>query len=1088
MCRKIIACILYFFLVFTVAIYGQNTNPCGVKAVLVPGNDSVITVPTGVSFSSASINATDYRLIFEPYQYPMNTPVTTGFAPGLTTVKLVAYNGTCTDTAVAYYFYPGTFPTAADNSRRLYGYGERTHDITGLIAVNGGGYLMAGFRYYYWYYNEMQQAMLIRTKQEGCVEWSRKMPSNTMYSSVINMVKEAAGGGFFLMGEVDYKRFIAKIDANGNLLWAEMLMDANGTALFSRGMEAMPDGGVVVTGIPYGGAQWAVIRLNSAGGIIWQKEIAYFQNVNGIFQDIAIKDNFLYIGGTIGSDSYHYDGLLTKMDYNNGQTVWTKKYEQSSGTMNLREIISVDSTLIINLGVGTNLVNTPSLGGLMRIDTSGQVLLAKAVGESYAPNSLVGPYNSSGSHLVRSGKTFYLLSSGTHSLSLQPYISYGNRMVKFDSTYKAEWVETHGGAGAPRFYFNASAPKDGYALGGDEIGSALNANGLGWLMSLKVIDSSGSNTTTNCWFTRQQFVSPAIPVTVQPTQWTIDRNAAFTVSGINIPWEPFFPEMRFKCPDYVDSCSYLKLSGQRSICNLTNTYTYVTHKNKSCGQPTQWTIPSNVQTLSQTGTSVTVRFPAFGRYVIYATNPLSCTPVQDSIVVIAASKTPPLNLGPDQQICPQNTTTLRAGPKFFTYKWQDGSTDSLLQVIQPGKYWVEVTDSCSNILSDTIYVTQAPPIPFYVGPDRTKCNNDTLRLQAPAGFINYSWGPAYNISGANTQVAIVNPLTDTTYTIMAEKTPGCFAYDTINISVYHSLPVNLGRDTGICMGNNVVLDAGAGFAQYQWSGGTSAQTLAVGATGNYAVIATTNEGCKSGDTIRINVFNNPDVELGNNNTLCEGSTRTLQAGNFASYLWQNGETASSITVTGLGKYYVRVTDNNRCIDSDTLEINRLLASPSKFLPADTIICSYVKLDVKPFRSFNKYLWSNGAISPVITVSPTGMYWLQVTDVHNCTGIDTVLIQPKDCLMGLYVPSGFTPNGDGKNDVFKPTLLGNIKAYEFSIYNRWGQRLYYSTDPKKGWDGRNGPNTQGASVFVWMCKYQLEGEDVKVARGTVTLVK
>jgi len=193
-------------------------------------------------------------------------------------------------------------------------------------------------------------------------------------------------------------------------------------------------------------------------------------------------------------------------------------------------------------------------------------------------------------------------------------------------------------------------------------------------------------------------------------------------------------------------------------------------------------------------------------------------------------------------------------------------------------------------------------------------------------------------------------------------------------------------------------------------------------------------------------------------------------------------------VTGLGKYYVTVTDNIRCHDSDTLNIDRLLDAPSKFLPADTILCAYEKLELKPARTFARYLWSNGAISPAITVSPTGLYWLQATDVHNCTGTDSVVVQPKDCLMGLYVPTGFTPNHDGKNDVFKPVLLGNIKAYEFSIYNRWGQRLFYSTDPHKGWDGLNGGARQDTNVFAWVCKYQLEGEEVKVARGTVALIR
>jgi hypothetical protein len=170
----------------------------------------------------------------------------------------------------------------------------------------------------------------------------------------------------------------------------------------------------------------------------------------------------------------------------------------------------------------------------MRIDTAGQVLSTSVVGETYTPNFLVGPYNAGNSHIVRSGKTFYLHSTGTYSLSLQPYISYYSKFVKFDSTYKVEWVTSHGGAGAPRFYFNASAPKDGFAIAGDEIGSSLNANGLGWLLSLKVIDSSSGNATANCYTMKQPFVPVSVPVTMQPVQWTIDRPSTFVAASTSI--------------------------------------------------------------------------------------------------------------------------------------------------------------------------------------------------------------------------------------------------------------------------------------------------------------------------------------------------------------------------------------------------------------------------------------------------------------------------------------------------------------------------------------------------------------------------
>jgi hypothetical protein len=516
----------------------------------------------------------------------------------------------------------------------------------------------------------------------------------------------------------------------------------------------------------------------------------------------------------------------------------------------------------------------------MRLDTAGQVLGANLVGENYIPNTLVGPYRSSNTQLIRSGKSFYMVSNGSWSLSLQPGISYGYKVVRIDSSYQASWVEGAGGQNVPIYYYNAPAPYDGVAIGGNERGPALTPYSLGMLFSLKKIDSSGSNPDASCYLGKQLPVVVPLTVSMQPTSWTSDVASAYLSVPRPMPLENFYPEMRFKCPDYVDSCSYLKLTGTSSVCNLAPVYTYKSHKNKACGQPTQWQVSPGVQIISQTDTAISVRFPAFGRFVIYVANPLSCAPVLDSLVVTAKSNTLSLDLGPDQQICPQNSTLLHAGPAFLSYEWQDGSTDSVFLASQPGQYWVEVMDSCGNVLRDAIDISLAPPIPFYAGPDRVKCNNDTIHLQAPPGFINYSWSPPYNMNVSSGPNITVNPQTDTSYMVMAEASPGCFAYDTIRIQVIHSPRIDLGADKSFCQGDSVVFDAGAGFVSYNWSTGISGpQLLAAHTAGEYSVVGTTEEGCRSYDTVKVlQVFPSPAPQLDQNPVICAGTTRVLDAG------------------------------------------------------------------------------------------------------------------------------------------------------------------------------------------------------------------
>jgi gliding motility-associated-like protein len=152
------------------------------------------------------------------------------------------------------------------------------------------------------------------------------------------------------------------------------------------------------------------------------------------------------------------------------------------------------------------------------------------------------------------------------------------------------------------------------------------------------------------------------------------------------------------------------------------------------------------------------------------------------------------------------------------------------------------------------------------------------------------------------------------------------------------------------------------------------------------------------------------------------------------------------------------------------------------------LCSYAKIELKPNGVFPQYLWSTAAISPSITVQQGGLYWLQVTDKYNCTGRDSLLLTSKQCLTGFFVPNAFTPHKDGRNDIFKPIILGNIVQFEFTIYNRWGQRVFQSANWQLGWDGTVAGKQQSNDTFVWTCRYQFDNGPVTFEKGTVTLVR
>lgn len=539
----------------------------------------------------------------------------------------------------------------------------------------------------------------------------------------------------------------------------------------------------------------------------------------------------------------------------------------------------------------------------------------------------------------------------------------------------------------------------------------------------------------------------------------------------------------------VSHCDSIKLLPSATTLCPSQTLHITGRKNMGCGSIIFWQYNHAGVTAAQPNDSTLVlNFAgAWSGYIYGSIN--GCSIITDSVFITVLPTPASLNLGPDFSICAGNSKLLNAHSGYVSYHWQDGSTDSTFLVTQPGTYYVQATDACGVISRDTVNALPHAPVVISLGPDRVKCNNDTVVLRAPAGFISYSWLPNYRINPLTGPVVTVNPLVDTSYIIKAEAEPGCFGFDTVKITVLHSPVIALGNDTSLCAGHSVTLTAGPGFLSYQWSTGSVADHITVNQTGVYSVKATTAQGCSSFDTLQVlQVYANPVVTLDHNDRLCLGTSKILDAGRYNSYLWQNGATTRTLTVTGTGLYYVTVTDNNGCHGADTSRINTLLPLPASFLPADLTKCNYEKIALQPLQAFSQYLWNTGGTGNTITISDPGLYWLDATDQNHCTGRDSIVIAERQCLKGLFVPNAFTPNADGKNDVLKALLFGAIKEFKFSIYNRYGQLVFTTTNVNEGWNGMYKGILQVQGSFVWSCEYQLDGEEIKEEHGSFILLR
>jgi gliding motility-associated-like protein len=161
---------------------------------------------------------------------------------------------------------------------------------------------------------------------------------------------------------------------------------------------------------------------------------------------------------------------------------------------------------------------------------------------------------------------------------------------------------------------------------------------------------------------------------------------------------------------------------------------------------------------------------------------------------------------------------------------------------------------------------------------------------------------------------------------------------------------------------------------------------------------------------------------------------------------------------------------------------------NNFLKADTVKCNYSTITIGSDTSFSSFLWNTGQTSQSISLIDPGVYTLQVMDTNNCTAINAENVIDSVCPQYVYLPSAFTPNGDGKNDIFRPIFLGAESAFRFAVYDRWGRQVFQGLSPSDGWDGTTGGKQQPAGTYVWFCEYKLYGEPVRIQRGTVILIR
>ena len=442
---------------------------------------------------------------------------------------------------------------------------------------------------------------------------------------------------------------------------------------------------------------------------------------------------------------------------------------------------------------------------------------------------------------------------------------------------------------------------------------------------------------------------------------------------------------------------------------------------------------------------------------------------------------PVFSLGNDTAICPNQSFTINMTGTGTSYLWQNGSVSPTYTILSAGLYWCEISNG-NCFARDSITVMNIPPPNINLGNDTTLCIGATLLLNANTLNGNYLWQ-----DGSLNSTFMVS----TTGIYFVTVNNGCSDSDTISVFYLQPTPI-FGNDTTICDNATLTLSALTPGATYLWQDATTNSSNIVTVAGSYWVTVTI-AGCQNSDTIIINATPSPILSLGNDTTFCTGNSMLLNpiVAN-ATYLWSDGSTNDSLVISSAGNYAVTITSNG-CSSTDAISV-LLNILPLSDLGFDLIMCegTATSLQAGTNPSYN-FLWNTNDTTSSINVTLSGIYWVNISNA--CGSVtDSILLLPKPCgtdsFCDLYFPNAFTPNADGINDIFYPADICPIEYIQLSIYNRWGELVYFTDLFNDGWNGTRDDIPCSMGVYVYLCRYRINdaypSDETKT--GNITLLR
>ncbi|MFY8090195.1 MAG: PKD domain-containing protein [Chitinophagaceae bacterium] len=581
------------------------------------------------------------------------------------------------------------------------------------------------------------------------------------------------------------------------------------------------------------------------------------------------------------------------------------------------------------------------------------------------------------------------------------------------------------------------------------------------------------------------------------------------------------PSAELQQPGYLNCKSFTNnfenLSTSPSITN----YTW------SFGQPFRGSLdtsrlPTPTYTYTDTGTFV-VR--------LLISNNFGCTSEDTSVMRVypglKANFTATGNCYLNPYVFNSNGSTNTYGP-ITSYAWDFGqttiTTDTSTQrnttytYPNAGNKTVQLivgnTFGCFDTLANPILVLDKPIInlPFR---DTLICSIDTLPLRSNTGPGIISWTPNYNIQSTTINNPFVFPKDTTVYKITVTEN-GCVNTDSITVNVLDFITVDAGVDTTICATDTITLRPISQALGYLWSPTTAMnnnliKNPKIAPTSYTKYYVTANLGkCQDRDSVQIFPFPYPQVIASADTTICFGRRTPISATIAADrFVWQPSNSLINATTlnptagpSATTNYIITANYNTGCLKprSDTVTVN-VVPLFNVFAGRDTFVVVNQPLQLNALvqdTTGKSFTWipsshlNNATIRNPIATLPSSVdsivYQVTARVMPNCIATDDIKVRVFKTAPDIFVPSAFTPNTDGLNEVLKPIAIGITKIDYFNIFNRWGQLLFTTNEIGKGWNGVFNGTKQPSGTYV----YQVQGVDflgnVITKKGTIVLIR